>query len=80
MFVGNEANLTWMEEHMRGSFLVKVVGKLGGDATDCKELCILNRVLRWTDKGILYEADPRHAELLVKSLVGSKHQVNTPWG
>ena len=78
MFVGTEANLTWMEEQMRGSFLVKVVGKLGGDATDCKEVCILNRVLRWTDTGILYEADPLHAELLVKALAESKRQAGTP--
>ena len=80
VFVGSDTDLLWMEEQMRQRFLVKVVGKLGGDETDLKELCILNRVLRWTEHGILYEADPRHAELLVQSLAADKRQVSTPWG
>ena len=29
---------------------------------------VLNRIVRITDDGLLYEADPRHAELLAKSL------------
>ena len=29
VFVGNDADLLWMEEQMRQRFLVKVVGKLG---------------------------------------------------
>ena len=29
---------------------------------------ILNRILKWTDTGITYEADPRHAELLARDL------------
>ena len=29
---------------------------------------MLNRIIRITDKGLLYEADPRHAELLAKSM------------
>ena len=41
-----------------------------------------NRVASWTDKGIVYEADPRHAELMIKEfqLQDSKDvvtQVNT---
>ena len=53
-----ERFLKWIEKQMGKSFLVKVVGKLGGDESDLKELCILNRVLRWTKNGITYEADP----------------------
>ena len=78
VFVGSEESLKWIEEQMGKSFLVKVVGKLGGDESDLKELCILNRVLRWTKNGITYEADPRHAELLIKSLAVGKRQVRTP--
>ena len=37
-----------MEKRMKESFLVKVVGKLGCGANDHKELCIINRVVRWT--------------------------------
>ena len=29
---------------------------------------LLNRAIRWTPKGLLYEADPRHAEQLVRDL------------
>ena len=29
---------------------------------------VLNRIVRITDGGLLYEADPRHAEMLIKSL------------
>ena len=35
---------------------------------DLKEMGVLNRIVRITDDGLLYEADPRHAELLAKSL------------
>ena len=59
-----------------GSFLVKVIGQLGGDPDDLKELRVLNRVLRWTDNGILLEADPRHQEILVAAESG--HAVLTP--
>ena len=35
---------------------------------DCKELTVLNRVLRWTESGVEYEADPRQGERLLESL------------
>lgn len=49
---------------MEASFLVKVIGQLGGDSSVLKELRVLNRVLRWTEAGILLEADPCHQEIL----------------
>ena len=66
VFVGCDADLAWIEQEMAKSFLTKVVGKLGGDAGDLKEIRVLNRVLRWTPEGITYEADPRHAEILAR--------------
>ena len=33
-----------------------------------RELTVLNRVLRWTDEGVEYEADPRQAEKLIEGL------------
>ena len=33
-----------------------------------KEMKILNRIVRIDHEGLAYEADPRHVELLVKSL------------
>ena len=29
---------------------------------------ILNRIITLTDEGIIYEADPRHAELMIRNL------------
>ena len=41
---------------------------LGPGATHKKDIRVLNRVLRWTQGGIEYEPDQRHAELVVKEL------------
>ena len=35
---------------------------------DDKSIRILNRVVEWTSSGISYEADQRHAEIIVKQL------------
>ena len=71
VFVGEERDLRRVQERMEACFLVKVIGQLGGDDTDLKELRVLNRVLRWTDAGILLEADPRHLEILAAAEQGS---------
>ena len=44
------------------------VETLSGDATDVKEVKILNKIIRWTARGIELEADPRHAEIVVRNL------------
>ena len=38
---------------------------LGPEASMKKEIQILNRTLRWTKEGITYEADQRHAEIVI---------------
>jgi hypothetical protein len=78
VFVGKGEDLAKIEKQMQAGFLIKLMGRLGGDADDCKELCILNRVLRWMPEGIRYEADPRHAEILVKGLTDGLHSIGTP--
>ena len=30
---------------------------------------VLNRILTWTKAGVRYEADPRHAEIVIKDLL-----------
>ena len=40
--------------------------RLGPAAEDAKESVILNRIIRWTDKGLELEADPRQCERLVE--------------
>ena len=66
----NKHELRWVQKRMEASFLVKVIGHFGGDPIDLAELRVLNRVLRWTDEGILLEADPRHQEILVAAEPG----------
>ena len=46
----------------------QVRGKLGPDILDDKSMTILNRCIEWTQKGIMYEADPRHVEILIKQM------------
>ena len=43
-------------------------GRLGGGRDEVRELKCLNRVLRWTPSGYEIEADPRHAEILIRGL------------
>lgn len=77
-FAGKEADLQWVHEELEPRILLKKVGVLGGDDGDLKELRILNRVLRWEPWGIAYEADPRHAELLVQALGEEVASRSTP--
>ena len=46
----------------------KVKGRIGPGYHDLKVMRVLNRVVEWTDHGIQYEADQRHAELLIEML------------
>ena len=40
---------------------------------------MLNRVFRWDDTGVTYEADPRHAEIIISELGrASAHAVSMP--
>ena len=48
-------------------FEIKVRGRIGED-TEVKEMRILNRIVRVTPNGVRYEADPRHYELVARSL------------
>ena len=50
-----------------------------GAGGDCTEIKILNRILRLTDQGLTYEADPRHADLLLSSMgLTASNSVATP--
>ena len=62
---------------LREHFELKVSGKLGRDATDDKQVRILNRTVAWTKDGIEYEPDGRHAELVVKHLKMHEKGVNS---
>ncbi len=59
-------------------FLLKELGRLGGGQGELKELRVLNRVIRWTPAGLRYEADPRHAEILVRGVAGAERALSAP--
>ena len=66
--VGPKPELDWFETEMRGCYELTVGGRLGPGPDDDKEATVLNRVIRWTEKGIEYEADPRQVERLLEEL------------
>ena len=63
--VGAKNNLDWFEEQMKGHYELTMQPRLGPGENDSKEAIVLNRVIRWTSKGIEMEADPRQAEKLI---------------
>ena len=65
--LGTPTGLNLYEAGMQKVFECKLKGRLGEDASDLKEMRVLNRIVRINKEGLLYEADPRHAELLIKS-------------
>ena len=55
----------------------KVIGSRA-DLGELQETRVLNRIIRWTPRGWEYEADQRHAELIVRGMgMESAKPVNT---
>ena len=76
--LGLQDDLNWYETELAKTFKLKIRGRLG-ENTELKEMRILNRVITITEKGIQYEADPRHAELMIRNLNLSESKgVKTP--
>lgn len=65
--LGNSDGLDKFEKGMTATFECKLKGRLGTGDNDMKEMRVLNRIVRITPDGLLYEADPRHAEMLIKA-------------
>ena len=77
--LGSPHGLNKFEEGMTQSFECKLKGRLGTGPNDCKEMRVLNRIVRISENGLLYEADPRHAEMLIRSFnLGEAKSVVTP--
>ena len=77
---GPAKDLEWLRLNLLKKFEIKteVLGP-DGAAGEVKELRFLNRVIRWTEAGITWEADPRHAELVIQQLgLEGCHPVVTP--
>ncbi len=50
---------------MRSWFEINVRATLRSEEGDDKHVVILGRHVRWTEKGIEYEADPKHRKLIM---------------
>ena len=64
---GRLEDTIWLEKELQDRFDIKthMIGK-GQDLS--QEGKVFNRVIRRTEEGWEYEADPRHAELIVRTL------------
>lgn len=62
---GPKHQLDWFELGMEEVYELSKGGRLGPGADDQKEGTVLYRVIRWTDVGPEYEADPRRVERLL---------------
>ena len=84
---GVQREVHWFEERLNERFEVKtqIVGR-ATDRGEVSEARILGRILRAVEGGWEYEADPRHAELLIRNLrleaangVRSPGEDERPW-
>jgi hypothetical protein len=67
-FVGEKAALEVVEIKMKEWYELKVKARLGDEPGDDKETDILGRIVRCTESGFEYEADPRHRQKIVEAL------------
>ena len=77
--LGCDSSLDKWEKAMADKFEIKLKGRIGHEDHDLKEMRLLNRIIRVVPEGLTYEADPRHVELLVRSLgLEDCRKVSTP--
>jgi hypothetical protein len=78
VLTGRAHALDQVKAGMHERFLLKELGRLGGGQGELRELRVLNRVIRWTQAGLKYEADPRHAEIVVRGVAGAERALSAP--
>ena len=75
---GSDLDLAWLRAQFEKRFEVKVQ-ILGPGPKQEREVRVLNRVIRWTDCGLEFEPDQRHAEMVVRDLgIENAKAVATP--
>ena len=65
--VGDPGHLESTKAALSNKYKIKTE-VLGSTANDAKEVRTFNKMVRMTDAGIELEADPRHAELVIRDL------------
>ena len=70
----------FFEKCLKKRYQYKMRGRLGPRKTDSREIRVLNWYVRWPEFGEPeYEADPRHAQLILKTLnLENAKEVNSP--
>ena len=68
----------WIHEQLKSECAIKA-GVLGPEPELSKEIKILNRLIRWCGDKLEYEADSRHAEVIIEECdVQSWRAAKTP--
>ena len=75
--VGAKFQLDWFEATLASYYELRKGGRLGPGPQDAKEGTVLNRVIRWTQDGVEYEADPRQCEKLLEATQLDSDGVNS---
>ena len=76
---GSEADTEWFEGILAEAYEITSETLGPNPAKHKQEIRVLNRVLAWHSWGIGYEADPRHAEIVLKDLgLEESRPVSTP--
>ena len=70
---GSAEGLKWLKLELLKVFEMTVTA-IGGDDGDSKSARMLDSLVEWVEgKGITYDADPRHAQLLIREILGEKN-------
>ena len=75
--IGKHRDLKWMQGELERRFEIKT-SMIGPTQGSEKELKVLDRILRFTEEGIEYEPDQRHAEIIAEEMLVSEKSVSTP--
>jgi hypothetical protein len=77
--LGHREDLDWFRKMIETKFEIKHK-RMGSGPDELKSVRILNRIVTYTENGIEYEADQRHAEIIGKQmgLVSGSKGVATP--
>jgi hypothetical protein len=68
VFVGEPSGLDTIEDSMQQWYEVKVKARLGCEEGDAKEVEVLGRRVRCTERGYEFEADPGHRSKVLEAL------------
>ena len=68
VFTGFQEDLDFAFGIMKKEYDIKNRGTLGPGEGDVKEIDMLGRVLKYTEAGITWQADPRHRKLILEHL------------